>query len=772
VRANLREFFSAETNRCADLNRERKREMSNARLLLVIVVSLFLGGCPKQNPEFEAGVHAEAVQDYDTALVHYEHALRNSPTNIEYKLKCDHVRAEAAESHMEKGQKEFDAGDLNIALAEFRRAQALDPSNSAAEQNVKRTMDLLAPAKGGAASDAPKQPLPGGGDLLSGPPELKLMSREPINLKMTNDSRVAFQTVAELAGLSVIFDPDFTSRRVSVDLVDVTLEQALDLIATESKAFWKPMTSSVLLIAPDNPQKRRDLDDQDVETIYLSNADTPQDITEIVTGLRQLLDLRRVQPVNAQNAIVIRDTPDKLDIAEKIIHDIDQAKPEVVLQVSILQTSLDRLHDLGVLPGQSASVSFTPRTSLTPNGGSSSSDCGTSSANSSCSQLTLNNLKNLSSADYSVTLPGATVNAVLTDSTTRIIQDPEIRVTDGQKATLKIGDRVPVATGSFQAGTGTGSSGVSPLVNTQFQYIDVGVNLEVTPRVHPDNEISLNLKLEVSSETGTESIGGISEPIISQRTVDHDIRLKDGEVNVLGGLLQRSETNSVNGWPGLAQLPFFRYFFSDTKKEVQDDEVLIVLTPHIVRVPAITQENLRRLAVGTDTNTRVYHASENPADPNMSASTSAPVEAPAEDSHAATGELRFDPPATSLKTGDRTTVALAISGVHDLFSIPLLIQYDPAVIQIEDIGNGGFLSGGNQEIAILQRIDKDKGQAVISATRQPNTSGTDGSGTLLGIVIRAVAPGTSPIRILEVNARDSQQRQIRLASRDGSIRVQ
>jgi general secretion pathway protein D len=322
-----------------------------------------------------------------------------------------------------------------------------------------------------------------------------------------------------------------------------------------------------------------------------------------------------VQSVNAQNAIVIRDTPDKLDIAEKIIHDIDQAKPEVLLQVSILQTSLSRLHDLGVLPGQSATIAFTPRSALTPNGGGSNSDCGTSSANSSCTQITLDNLKNLSAADYSITLPGATVNAVLTDSATRIIQDPEIRVTDGQKATLKIGDRVPVATGSFQAGTGAGNTGVNPLVNTQFQYLDVGVNLDVTPRVHPNDEISLKLKVEVSSVTGTESIGGIDQPIISQRTVEHDIRLKDGEVNILGGLLQRSESNSVNGWPGLGQLPFLRYFFSDNKKQIQDDEVLIVLTPHIIRIPEITQENLRRLAVGSDTNTRVYHDDENPIEP-------------------------------------------------------------------------------------------------------------------------------------------------------------
>jgi general secretion pathway protein D len=740
----------------------------NARfyLSLTIGAAVLLVGCPKRNPELEAGARAEAVQDYDTALVHFERALRASPTNPEYKLRATRARFEAGQHHVEQGQRALKSGDLDLALAEFRRAQIIDPSSSAADQEVARTLRLLAAAKTDRAPNLGSH-TPDGQTLLSGPPELQPLSLEPINLKMTNDARVVFETIGKLAGLSVIFDPDFTSRRITVELPNVTLEQALDAVCAESKALWKPMTQSVILLAPDNPQKRKDIDEEVVETFYLSNTDTPQDITEIVTGLRQLLDLRRIQQVNAQNAIVIRDTPDKLDIAKKIIHDIDHAKPEVLLHVSVLQTSLDRLRDLGILPGQSATVAFTPRLALTPNN-SSSSNCGTSTSSSSCTQLTLNNLKRLSTADYSITLPGATVNAVLTDSTTRIIQDPELRVTDGQKATLKIGDRVPVATGSFQAGVGAGSTGVSPLVNTQFQYIDVGVNVDVTPRVHPDDEISLKLKIEVSSVTGTETIGGITQPIISQRTVDHDIRLKDGEVSVLGGLLQRTESKTLNGWPGLAQVPFFHYFSSDDKREIQDAEVLIVLTPHIIRLPSITQENLRRIAAGTDTNVRVFRQAEDPA--TFSAASLATESSVA--SPLSANQLRFAPPTITLKAGERTTVALSVSNVHNLFSIPLLLQYNPAVIQIEDVRDGGFLSQGTQEIAIVERVDQEKGQALISASRQPNSSGVNGGGTLLNIVIRAVAPGNSPLQIVEVNARDSQQAPIGLVSQEGSIQVQ
>jgi general secretion pathway protein D len=393
-------------------------------------------------------------------------------------------------------------------------------------------------------------------------------------------------------------------------------------------------------------------------------------------------------------------------------------------------------------------------------------------------QITLQNLKHISTADYSITLPGAVANFMLTDNKTRIIQDPEIRVTDGQKATLKIGNRVPVATGSFQAGVGVGVGGgagvVNPLVNTQFQYIDVGVNIDVTPRVHPDNQVSMKLSIEISAIAGTSNIGGINQPVISQRKIEHDVRLKEGEVSVLGGLIERTETNNQNGIPGLSQNPLTKYLFSENSKEIQDNEVLIVLTPHIIRLPSITAANLRTMAAGTDSVVRVYRgeaeaqpvAAPQPAKPSSMPSSAPPQTGPP------APQLRFDPPSATLKQGDTTTVALAVSNVTDLYSIPLLIHYNPAVIQVEEVRNGGFLSGGTQAIAIVQRIDQQKGEVIVSGTRQPNTPGVSGSGTLLGIVVRGLAPGTSSLQILQMNAHDSQQRPIPMVSGEATIQVQ
>ena len=583
------------------------RRRSYTRYALLLIAAALLAGCHKSNSEFDAGRKAEAIQDYDTALLHYESRRARESPDAEYKLRVVHIRYTAAAFHMEQGQKALQKGELEFAMSEFEKAHGIDPSNVAAEQQMKKTADLLAIANGSKPPRRPTISMRTKRKLMSGPPRLEPLSHEPINLKMTNDSRVVFETIAKLAGLCVIFDPDYVSRRVTAELPGVTLEQALDAVSFETKAFWKPLTGTVIEIAPDNPQKRKDIEDEQVATFYVANSLTPQDLTEMVNGLRQLLDLHRIQQVNAQNAIIIRDTPDKLDLAAKVIADMDKAKPEVLLHVQVLSADRDRLRQLGILPSQNVSLAFNPRCSVQ----SSNTDCTSSSSSSTTDTnpllITLNNLKRLSTADYSLTLPGAAAEAVLTDNDTKIIQDPEIRVTEGEKAVLKIGQRVPVATGSTQAATGVSAgSSVASLVNTQFTYIDVGVNIEAQPRVHPDGSVSLKLTVEVSSVANYQNIGGISEPVISQRRIEHEVRLQNGEVNILGGLIERTTTNNLNGIPGAASVPGFKYLFSQSDKEVVDDEVLIILTPHILRYPGIAKENLRRLASGSDSNVRVF----------------------------------------------------------------------------------------------------------------------------------------------------------------------
>src|SRR6202521_1548998 len=362
----------------------------NLRSLLglgLISATVLLTGCPKGSQDTNAGTKAEALHDYDTALDYYNKALQTAPTNTEYQLKAARARFEAAQWHVDQGRRIREQGSLELALAEFRKAQMIDPSSAVAAQEVKATMDLIN-AKEGATQNT--SGASGNGSvgttvepkLMAGPPQVQPLSRAPINMKATNDSKAVFEAIGKLAGLTVIFDPDFTSRRISVELTNVTLEQALNISALQSKAFWRPVTSNIIFVVPDQPQKRKDYEEQIVKTFYLRNTVLPQELTEIITSIRQLLDLRRVQQINAQNAIVIRDTPDRVLLAGRIIDDIDKAKPEVVIQVAVMEARRDRMRNIGIQPPASITASFsnptttatstsTTTTTTTPTAGSS-----------------------------------------------------------------------------------------------------------------------------------------------------------------------------------------------------------------------------------------------------------------------------------------------------------------------------------------------------------------------------------------------------------------
>lgn len=745
-------------------------------VVILCCLSVFCGGCPKARNDAKYAREAEKVQDFDAAVGYYERAAQSQPNDIHVQIKLADARAKASQGHLQNGQKLLAENSLEEAVEEFRRAALLDPSNEAAQQNLESTLAFIAAKdKGGNPKDASHQP--NSMAYSDRPPQLKELSHSPINLKMSNDARIVYETIAKLAGITVIFDPDFPARRVSVELDDVTFEEALDIVSIESKAFWRPLSENVVWVIPDQPQKRRDFDDQVIQTFYLSNVVQPQDLTEIVTGLRQLLELKRIQQLNSQSAIVIRDTPAKLAAAQKLIEDADRAKPEVVLQVEVLQARTDLTRKLGINPGTSASLAFNPCAR------SSSSSC--SSSSSTSDKFSLKDLKHLSSNDYSVTLPGASVTALLSDTFTQIIQNPEIRSIDGQSAKLKVGDRVPVATGSFQ--TGTAASAASALVNTQYQYIDVGVNIDVTPHIHPNREVSLKVNIEVSSVTGYSTIGTLQEPIISQRKIEHEIRLKEGEVSILGGLFERTDSRSRNGWPGLSKVPFLSYLTSEKDNDLQENEVLIVLTPRVVRISEIGAANLRALYTGLESNLQLMRApasakpdadvrpaskgSGTQSGATTAAGQTSPAAQPGPAPLLPKGSLSFEPHSLNLRPGETSVLKLNVHQVEDLFSIPILFEYNPKVISIEEVRHGRFFSDGSEEIALVQQIDKDRGLATISATRPPKSPGVSGDGPLLEITVRAVGPGTSEFKIPSVHAKNSKLMTIELRTDHADIRV-
>jgi len=349
-----------------------------------------------------------------------------------------------------------------------------------------------------------------------------------------------------------------------------------------------------------------------MKTFYLRNIETPNELQEAANVVRQMLDVSRVQLVQAQDALILRGTPDQMILAEKLLADFDKPKSEVVIDVAVMQVSRDRLRNLGTNVPTTFSASAVPT----------STSGGNSSSSSSAGAFALNTLSKLNSGNFVVSIPGASFTILASDSHSKILQNPEIRAINNEKATLRIGDRVPIATGSFQPGI-VGGGGISPLVSTQFQYLDVGVNIDITPHIHADHEVTLKMALEISSVTGSQNIGGITQPVIGQRRIEHETRLSDGEVNLLGGILEDTETQSMSGYPWVAKIPILRYLFAQDNRERQENEIVFAITPHIVRTQDLNDENSRVIEVGTGSSielrrkpsTPASSSSAHPADP-------------------------------------------------------------------------------------------------------------------------------------------------------------
>src|SRR5271155_5034090 len=759
-----------------------RRLMPAAVALLVLVAILPAIPADKAKAVYEKGQDAEARENYEAAYNLFKQAYDLKPKDLRYKASFERLRFKAAATIVHHGQGLRDDGKLQEALAEFQKAALIDPSLFIAQQELKRTLQMIndkenpPPQAAGPPSALEKKIRDAGG-----PVELAPISSVPITVKLTEDSKVIYQTIGQIAGVNVLFDPDYTSRRIKVELNGVTLEEALEITALTSKTFWRPVTSNTIFVAQDNPAKRKELEQSVLKTFYLGNLSQPTELQDVVNAIRAVLDVQRVQQLLSQNALVVRGTPDQIALAEKLVEDLDKARPEVIVDIAVLQVSKDKSRTLGLSPPTSATVTLqsninttTPTTTTTGV---------TTSSSSNSTGLSLNTLGNLNATDFQVTIPSANLSAVMGDTDTKMLQNPQVRALDNQKATLKIGERVPVATGSFQPGIG--GVGINPLVNTQFQYLDVGVNIDVTPHVHADREVTLKITMEISSVVGQSSIGGISQPIIGQKKIEHEIRLKDGESSMIGGIFDDSQTKSLAGIPGLAQIPILRYLFGQVTQDKEQDETVFAITPHIIRGNTISELNQRQIEIGTANTIALRHVS------HVAAPTAAPAAQPqAPGSQSPAGQpvnptsnqaanpaaggtnFMFDPEQVTAVKGNTFVVNLMISGAQNVYSVPVQMNYDPAKLQLVNVSNGGFLSQDGQAVALVHREDETTGTLQITASRPPGAGGVSGQGAVVTITFQAKASGQTPLTITRGGARDPSLQAITVNGAQASVTVQ
>jgi general secretion pathway protein D len=765
--------------------------MRPALLLLLFAVVTLPAIADKAKDFYAKGQDAEARQNYEAAYGFFKQAYDLKPKDLRYRTAFERNRFEAAAAIVHKGQKLREEGKLDEAVAEFQKALAIDPSLFIAKQELERILKIINDQRNPPPQAAgPPVGLERKVHDAAGPVELAPISNIPITVKMlAQKSDVVYHTIGQLAGINVLFDPDYTARVINVDLNGVTLEEALEITALESKTFWRPVTQNTIFVAQDTPAKRKELEQSVLKTFYLTNLSLPTELQDVVNAIRAVLDVQRVQQLLSQNALVVRGTPDQIALAEKLVEDLDKAHPEVIVDIAVMQISKDKSRTLGLSPPTSASVALQSNLNTTTPTTTGTTTTGVStSTGSSNTGLELNTLGSLNATDFQVTIPSANLSAVMGDTDTKLIQNPQVRSLDGQKASLKIGERLPVATGSFQPGIG--GVGINPLVNTQFQYIDVGVNIDVTPHVHSDREVSLKISMEISSEIGQANIGGITQPIIGQKKVDlGEIRLKDGESSLIGGILDDSQTRSLSGIPGLAQIPILKYLFGQTTTDHSSDETVFAITPHVIRGTDVSEINQRAIDIGTANTIELRHVSRpqaagtatpgqmpsQPANPSIQPqpNQAAAGQPPAPNSAAnGTPSFLFDPPTIQAVKGNTFAVNLLISGAQNVHSVPVQLNYNPKMLQLVNVSNGGFLSQDGQAVALVHREDETIGQSQITATRPPGAGGVSGQGSVITLTFQAKADGQSPLTITRGGARDPGLQAITVNGAQAAVTVQ
>jgi len=543
-----------------------------------LALSVVSAGCAA-SAALHRGKDAEFRQDYDRAVVEYSKALRLHPDSADARQGLQRAKVRAAEEHLVRARRLAALNKLDEAVVEYGLAADLNPASQVIDDELNSTRAKLrtrvAVTRGGKTElqtliDRTRDLPPPGLDL---PTDVRM----PATLTFRDaSSRDVFTTIARFGSISVVFDTQFRADPISVDLRNASLEGALSTVAAATRTFFRVTSPQTVVIVPDTPTKRREYEEEIVKTFYLSNAD----VKETLDLLRVVLDARRVSPITANNAITIKDTPERIAAAARVIAAIDKARPEVIVDVELLEVDRTRLLEYGLQiaspgsPGLNGSVTVA------------------SDANNT---LTLENLKNLSAKDILFTnLPGLYYRLLKTDTNTRVLANPQLRSSEGIAASAKFGDQIPIPVTTFSP---IATGGVPQQPVTSYNYQNVGVNIDIIPRTHHDADVTLQLNIAVTAVSGT-GFGGL--PTLANREIKNQIRLRDGETSLLAGLIRDDERRTMDGIPGLSDVPLVGRVFAHSQKTSNQTDIVLTLTPHIVRVLDLTESDLRPFRVSRD----------------------------------------------------------------------------------------------------------------------------------------------------------------------------
>lgn len=751
------------------------------------ILALSAGGCAS-TVAYRDAEKAERREHWDVAVLAYQRAVDLEPDNQKYRLALQRAKLRAARAHFERGKLHRTAGQLDLAAVELEQAVALDPTNDSAVQEHKRTLAALearkAEALGGTAIEKAKSKTRG---ARAAPPMLSPASDKPIDLVFPTDTPIKkiYGFLASAAGINIIYDPQLKDDKYTLDLRGVSFQKGLETAMRQAGHFYKVIDEKTILVAQDTNQNRKEYEDLVIRTFFLSNGD----VKDVSAMVRSILDLRRLGTIPQLNAIVIRDTADKVAVAERIIDVNDKAKSEVVIDVELLQLNTKKAQELGAsLSAYSTggSLARNPRTGDTPS--------------AAITSVPWQDLFKIGITDFNFSVPGIVFSFIKNNSDAEVLAKPQLRIAEGEKAQLVIGDRVPIPVTTVNTQQAIGGTGVIPI--TSFQYQDVGIKIDMEPRVHHNKEVTLKLTVEVSNLNGSVKQNGQEQPIIGTRTISSTIRLKDGETNFLAGLIRTDKSHSRTTLPFLGDLPILGRLFSSDKDDYSRTDLFLTLTPHIVRSPQITEEDLTPIWVGTENNvsfsglaTRLEspNAPGSPFDgapeapsPLKSVSPGTPAGAPPvvplerrnpaanlpviQGSGPSDPFKRSDPPpkkgnardggdvgsavapalsltsaAPELGAGKSSVVSLnGLDGLAGLTALELTVEWDPSVVEVLGIAPGPW--SDQPANAVRFEADRVPGRARLQFGKKTRDAGLP-SGVMAELAVKGLAPGTTVFRV-------------------------
>ena len=741
-----------------------KPSMKLTHVALIVVVAALLAGCAAGRA-FKRGDQAARAGDWDTAVAHYRQAIQHNPHRPEYRIALERAMSSASQAYLARARELEEKGDLPGAVAAYRKAAEHDPVNRQAAAKA-ADLDRLLREQLEAARPRPRiEQLREEARRESAPPLLNPASRDPLRLQFTNASlRDILNFIGVATGINVTYDPQFQDRPYTASLQDVTIEDALNQILLANQMFYKVLNGRTIIVVPDNPPKRAQYEEQVIRVFFISHA-SAQELTDIINGVLRVPQMAvqpMVHPNEAANTITVRATTAVAAIIERLIAANDKPRAEILVDVEILEVNRSRAKQFGLNLSQYAlggvfSPEVAPPNESTPPVLGGSDGAGLTSP----LPFNLNTIsQGVSTADFYTAVPAAVVRFLESDSQTRLIAKPQLRGAEGQTMTLNLGDEIPVPTTVFGAAA---PGGISSIPISSFNYRPVGVIVEMTPRVTYEGEIVLELEVESSTLGSPINVAGQSLPTFGSRKVITQLRLRDGESNLLAGLLREEERKALRGFPGTLRLPVLSQLLSDNDTSINQTDIIMLLTPRILRSHELTREDVSPIHIGTQQNIGLTGpppliAPQPEGEPEEAAAAPPPVPGAAPADAVETpppaevlplpppAQILVTPPGSEFVAGEGPyTVPLTVSGASQISVLTLTLRFDLAVLGVRSVQEGSFMRQGGIATTFTQQVDPGSGRIDLTVMRTNDATGASGSGLAAAVVLDAVAPGVSAL---------------------------